>query len=150
MNPKSRTGGGTGRRRIVALAFALSALVALPALALAHIERASYWPAPAPDTSVTPPACAPLPAVRGAYAALDPTRLGDPRVDCPPDSMKRLSASLASAQAHGYQVRPSQPGIKVSKTDLQKLRSFNQQLFSACPYNSIQAGVTASGNNDRI
>ena len=31
-------------------------LLALPALAFAHPERPSYWPDPAPDRSVSPPA----------------------------------------------------------------------------------------------
>jgi hypothetical protein len=35
-------------RRRPALAVALGTLIALPAFALAHIERASYWPDPAP------------------------------------------------------------------------------------------------------
>jgi len=43
------------RGRLVVAAVALAAL-ALPGLALAHLERPSYWPDPRPDTSVKPPA----------------------------------------------------------------------------------------------
>src|SRR5438874_3324302 len=112
----------TRRRRNVAILLALGALVALPAIALGHIERASYWPDPAPDTSVTPPAGGAVPAVRSLYTALDTTQPGDTRVVCQPDSMQRLNASLAAAQTTGYQLRPSQPNIKVSKQEAQKIK----------------------------
>jgi hypothetical protein len=147
------TGGrrkSIGRRRLAAIALAIGLLVALPALALAHIERASYWPDPAPDTSVTPPAGGAIPAIRSLYTALDTKPPGDTRVVCQPDSMQRLDASLATAQTTGYRLRASQPPIRVSKQDAQKLRSFNQKLFAACTYNSIQAAVTDSHNNDRV
>src|SRR5947209_6615831 len=55
-------------RRVLPVA-ALLALV-VPALAFAHIERASYWPDPAPDTSVTPPAGGQVPRVRTLASAL--------------------------------------------------------------------------------
>jgi len=35
-----------------------------PAVAQAHIERPAYWPDPAPDTSVTPPAATSSPGRR--------------------------------------------------------------------------------------
>ena len=48
------TGGAARRgvRWVVAAAVLLAGLVAANA-ATGHIERASYWPDPAPDTSVT-------------------------------------------------------------------------------------------------
>src|SRR4051795_7039319 len=102
MNARNRGTGPIGRRRLLALLLAVGALIALPALALAHIERASYWPDPAPDTSVTPPSGGDVPAVRGLYTALDTAPAGDTRVVCQPDSMKRLNASLVTAQKSGY------------------------------------------------
>jgi hypothetical protein len=141
---------GTGRRRTAAFLLALGALIALPALALAHIERASYWPDPAADTSVTPPAGGAVPDVRSLYTALDTKPPGDTRVVCQPDSLQRLNASIATAQSTGYKIRSTQPSIKVSNKDAQKLRSFNQKLFGACKYDSIQAAVTDSHNNDRV
>jgi hypothetical protein len=148
---RGRTGKSSIRnRRLISIALGAGLLIALPSLALAHIERASYWPDPAPDTSVTPPAGGAVPAVRSVYTALDTKPPGDTRIVCQPDSMQRLDASLTSAQATGYQLRPSQPSIKVSKTDAQKLRGFNQKLFAACTYNSIQAAVSDSRNNDRV
>jgi hypothetical protein len=141
---------GGKRRRTSAILIAVVALIALPALALAHIERASYWPDPAPDTSVSPAAGGAVPAVRSLFTALDTKPPGDTRVVCQPDSLQRLDASLASAQTAGYTLRSSQAPIKVSRQDAQKLRSFNQKLFGACKYNSIQAAVTDSHNNDRV
>ena len=143
-----KTGGK--RPHTTAILLALVALVALPALAIGHVERSSYWPDPAPDTSVNPPAGGAVPAVRSLYKALDTKPPGDTRVVCQPDSLQRLNASLASAQTTGYKLRESQPPIKVSKSVAQKLSGFNQKLFAACTFDSIQAAVTASGNNDRI
>jgi hypothetical protein len=142
--------GSRRRRPITAILLALGALVALPALALGHVERASYWPDPAPDTSVNPPAGGAVPAVRSLFTALDTKPPGDTRVVCQPDSMQRLDASLAAAQTSGYKIRASQPAIKISKQEAQKLRRVNANLFAACTYDSIQAAVTDSGNNDRV
>jgi hypothetical protein len=65
------------------LVLALIALIAVPALAIAHIERASYWPDPAADDSVTPPAGGAVPAVRPLSTALDASQPGTTRVVCP-------------------------------------------------------------------
>jgi hypothetical protein len=140
----------TGKRWQLALGLGIASLIALPSLALAHVERASYWPDPAPDTSVNPPAGGAVPAVRSIYTALDPAPAGDTRVVCQQDSLQRLKASVATAQNAGYKLRASQPAIKISKADGQKLRAFNAQLFNACTYNSIQAAVNDSHNNDRV
>ena len=46
-----------GRRRaLIALSAAALALLLVAASALAHVERTTYWPNPAPDTSVSPAA----------------------------------------------------------------------------------------------
>jgi hypothetical protein len=42
----------------------------LPGGALAHIERASYWPNPAPDCSVTPCAGGEVPTARSLASAV--------------------------------------------------------------------------------
>jgi Right handed beta helix region len=136
--------------RPLVLAIGAAALLALPGLASAHIERASYWPDPAPDTSVSPPAGGAVPELRSLYTALDTKPPGDTRVVCQPDSLQRLDASLAAAQTTGYKLRVSQPPIRVSSKEARKLRSFNERLSDACTYDSIQAAVTASGNNDRV
>src|SRR3954467_11929760 len=79
---RRKSKGGTSRRQAAAFLLALAALVALPALALAHIERASYWPDPAPDTSVTPPAGGSVPDVRPLSTALDGSQPGNTHVVC--------------------------------------------------------------------
>jgi hypothetical protein len=157
-----------GTRRLAAIALALGLLIALPTLALAHIERASYWPDPAPDTSVNPPAGGSVPAVRTIFSALKKKLPGTTRVVCQKvpkkklrkhgsvkklsknKSIKALNGGLKSARANGFQLRPSQPAIRVSKKQAKKLRRFNVKLLRHCRYNSIQAAVTASHNNDRV
>jgi hypothetical protein len=64
-------------------------------------------------------------------------------------SMRALNKDIKSAKA-GYQLRASQPAIKLSKKKAKKLRSFNTKLLRQCKYKSIQAAVTASHNNDRV
>src|SRR5438874_7671122 len=141
----------TRRRRNVAILLALGALVALPAIALGHIERASYWPDPAPDTSVSPPAGGAVPAARSLYTALASKPPGTTRVVCQgPASLTRLRKAIKKAETVGYTIRPTQPPIKISKRQGDKLLAFNARLLSACRYREIQPAVTASRNNDRV
>ena len=59
------------RRGVMLVAIAVAAIAVLvPSLAFGHIERASYWPDPAPDTSVKPAAGGSVPAVRSIFSAL--------------------------------------------------------------------------------
>jgi hypothetical protein len=157
------------RRGIVVIAFAIAAVaVLLPALAFGHIERASYWPNPAPDTSVKPAAGGSIPAVRKVFSALDKKKPGKTRVVCAQipskklkkhgttkklsknKSIKALNKDLKKAQKKGYKLRESQPPIKIKKKKAKKLRNFNIKLLRQCKYTSIQAAVTAAHNNDRI
>jgi hypothetical protein len=208
-NLRGRTGKSRIRnRRLIAIALGLGLLVALPTFAMAHIERASYWPDPAPDTSVHPPAGGAVPAVRPLGTALDAGQPGTTRVVCKgtaiPEpklrdldklrkrrkaarakgddgralhltqvikksrksnaakqaawekavkgnpSMQALDAGLADAVAHGYELRPSQPRIQVTQQEADKIHQQNARLLARCQYDSIQAAVTASHNNDRV
>jgi hypothetical protein len=151
---------------IVAIVIAAVAML-LPAFAIAHIERASYWPDPGPDTSVKPAAGGKVPAVRKVFGALKKKAPGKTLVVCTKPlskkkakhaSSRRLSKSksmrafnkdLKSARK-GYKLRPSQPAIKVSKKKAKKLRNLNVKLLRRCRFNSIQAAVNAARNNDRI
>src|SRR5512141_2584608 len=82
---------GKHRRGTVVIAFAVAAVaVLLPALAFAHIERASYWPDPGPDTSVKPAAGGSVPAVRKVFSALDKKKPGTTRVVCASVPSKKL------------------------------------------------------------
>src|SRR3954453_6129274 len=56
-------------QRIVAPAVTVPALAVAAPSALAHVERTSYWPNPAPDTSVSPPAGGAPPKVRSLAPA---------------------------------------------------------------------------------
>ncbi len=166
---RGRTGNSTIRnRRSISIALGLGLLVVLPSLALAHIERASYWPDPGADTSVNPPAGGSVPAVRPLGSALNKKAPGTTRIVCQTvpskkvrkhgsikqlsknPSIKALKRGLKSARAHGYKLRESQPAIRVGKKRAKKLRKLNIKLLRRCRYSSIQAAVNASGNNDRV
>jgi Right handed beta helix region len=135
------------RRTIVAAALLLALVLA--AIASAHIERASYWPDPAPDSSVSPPAGGQVPAVRSLASALLESPPGDTRVVCQRDSLKRLRNSVAQAELQGYYIRPHDHRT-LSAQDGDRLLKTNQALFSRCRFDQIQPAVTASGNNDRV
>jgi hypothetical protein len=152
---------------VVAIAIAAVAVL-VPTLAFAHIERASYWPDPSPDTSVKPAAGGSVPAVRKVFSALDKKKPGKTRVVCDQmpskrlkkhgtvkqlsknKSIKALNKDLKKARKKGYKLRESQPAIKIKKKKAKKLRGFNIKLLRHCGYTSIQDAVTASHNNDRI
>src|SRR3954464_4064680 len=157
------------RGGIVGIAIAIAAIaVLLPALALGHIERASYWPNPGADTSVKPAAGGSVPAVRKVFSSLNKKKPGKTRVVCAQvpskklkkhgttkqlsknKSIKALNKDLKKAQKKGYTLRPSQPPIKLKKKKVKKLRGFNIKLLRHCQYKSIQDAVTASHNNDRV
>jgi hypothetical protein len=160
---KSRHRRGT---LIVGIAIAAVAVL-VPAVALAHIERASYWPDPAPDKSVKPAAGGSVPAVRKVFSALDKKKPGTTRVVCQQvpskklrkhgsikklsknKSMRALSKDIKAARK-GYKIRPSQPAVNLSKKKAKKLRKLNLKLLRQCRYSSIQDAVTASHNNDRV
>ena len=57
-------------RRSCLFAVAMLAMLALAVPALAHVERTAYWPDPAPDTSVTPPAGGSVPKARSLASGL--------------------------------------------------------------------------------
>ena len=81
---------------IVAIAIAAVAVL-VPALAFAHVERASYWPNPAADTSVKPAAGGKVPAVRKIFSALNKKAPGKTRVVCSQRPSKK-AAKHASAK----------------------------------------------------
>lgn len=64
-----------GRHTRLALGIAVLAALLVPAIAGGHIERASYWPDPAPDTAVTPAAGGEVPAVRSLASAVKGTHM---------------------------------------------------------------------------
>ena len=117
----------------------------------AHVERASYWPDPAPDTTVSPPAGGEVPQARSLYTALKADEPGDTHVVCQgADSLTRLRTSVEQARATGYRLRPSEAPRTISRDEAKKLVQFNERLLGRCTYSSIQAAAFAAGNNDRI
>lgn len=141
------------RRYTLAIAIALCAL-GLPALALAHLERPSYWPDPAADRSVSPPAGGKVPKLRSLGSAVTGKGAGDVRVVCKGADGKRslalLRKSLRAAKSKGFRVRPSQPKVIISKGKAAKLRRQNEALAEQCKYDEIQPAVKDSHNNDRV
>src|SRR5215213_3269903 len=126
---------------IAALAFAASAS--------AHVERPSYWPDPAPDTSIKPAAGGQVPKSRPLITALKRSAPGKTRVVCQRGSMSQLKRSVRAARKNGYFVRPSDHR-ELSAADARRLLRVNQRLRKLCKYREIQPAVNASGNNDRV
>ena len=198
---------------LAALAVLVAAAAVVASQATAHIERASYWPNPAPDTSVRPAAGGDVPKARPLGTALRTAPPGDTRVVCQGavpsnkrvkkvrrqlksarrkrragfrrqasprrrraaltrvkrlkrklrrakrsynrsigrnDSIRLLKRSIAKARRAGsYDVRPTE-SRKFSAKDAKLLLAFNERAVARCKFDSIQAAVNASGNNDRV
>src|SRR3954465_8085020 len=138
-------------RRLLVPLLAFAALLLLAVPAVAHVERASYWPDPAPDCSVTPCAGGAVPTARTLASAVSTTgTTGTTRVFCQKDSLKRTKASIASAESPGYVVRPTQGTQKLSAADGSALLNLNQAPTKRGAFSSIQDPVNHSGNNDRV
>jgi hypothetical protein len=121
----------------------------LAAAASAHIERAAYWPDPAPDRGVNPPAGGKVPEIRSLGSALLHWPKGKTRVVCQPDSLKRLTFSIARGLHRGYDIRPFDHR-RLGWFEAARLAAVNLGLWRRCDYRQIQPAVTASGNNDRV
>jgi len=134
-------------RRLPAFLVTLVGILALAAPAFAHVERASYWPDPAPDCSITPCTGGQVPEVRSLASALDKKLPGDTRVVCQPDSLDKLKASVANAIQNGYDIRPTDHR-SFTQAEGDELIRINTALFKMCKYRDIQPAVTDSGNND--
>ena len=159
------------RRGVVVIAFAIAAVaVLLPALAFAHIERASYWPDPAPDTSVKPAAGGSVPAVRKHLqrarqeeAGQDASRLRRQMPSKKLQQARHHQAALEEQVDQGPEQGPEAgaeeglqaPRVAAGDQDQEEEgqeapRDFNIKLLRQCKYKSIQDAVTASHNNDRV
>ncbi len=123
--------------------------LALATGASGHIERASYWPDPAPDTSISPPAGGKVPPARSLASALLRRPPGQTRVVCQSDSLLRLAHAIGSDLRHGYYIRPHDHR-SLGPLHAASLALVNLGLWRRCDYHQIQPAVTASGNNDRV
>ncbi|MGI9020354.1 MAG: hypothetical protein ACR2G3_06565 [Solirubrobacterales bacterium] len=147
---------GKAGRRTARLPFLAGALVmgslAIPALALAHLERPSYWPDPAADTSVSPPAGGKIPKPRSLGSAATGQGPGDVRVVCESGerSLALAMRSIHRAETRGLRLRPSLPKHELSAKKAESLRALNAEFADQCEYGSVQAAINDSHNNDRV
>jgi hypothetical protein len=137
----------TATLRILLLACVALCLGA--ATAFAHVERPSYFPDPAPDTSVKPAAGGAVPKIRSLTSALNRKLPGDTHVVCQPDSLQRALRQIRRAERNGYYVRPADDRT-VSPRLARWVERANRLLFKRCKYDEIQPAVTAARNNDRV
>jgi hypothetical protein len=151
---KSGLKRGTARRRLVIAATAITASLLLPAIAVAHLERPSYWPDPAPDTSISPAAGGEVPNSRSLASALDASEPGNTLVVCKGDggaaSLERLARSVRSVRENGYRLRPSAAKVGLTGKQAKRLINLNEKLARRCEFHSIQRAVFEAGNNDRV
>jgi hypothetical protein len=134
--------------RLAPAAVAAASLL-FAASASAHVERPSYWPDPAADTSVTPATGGQVPTVRRLSLALKASEPGATHVVCRPDSLTLLRRSIAKARKDGYDIRPSEHRRLTARQGRLLLR-INQRLYKKCRFKEIQPAVTVSRNNDRV
>ncbi len=141
-------------RGLVLGALVAVAMLAIPALAAAHLERPSYWPDPAPDTSIKPAAGGEVPDARSLSSAVSGEGAGQVRVVCKgkdgKKSLKLAKQSISKARKKGFRLRPSQPVTVFSKKKAKKYRKMNEAFAKKCRFDSVQDAVDASGNNDRV
>lgn len=148
ISARSKRQGGARRSGIVA-AGAVAVAILVPASAWAHVERSTFWPDPAPDTSVNPPAGGEVPEYRPLDTALKNGPPGDTHIVCQDDSLSRAKDAIKKGRK-GFKVRPSEDKRHLTKRKAKKLKKLNKKFADKCTYDSIQAAVTDSGNNDRI
>ena len=143
-----------GRRLLSTAMVTAVGVLAFPAIAGAHLERPSYWPDPAPDTSVSPAAGGAVPVARSLESAVSGAGPGKSLVVCKgahgAESLAALDASIQTAQTRGFKLRPSQPTVRLSGAEARNLRKINRALARHCAYDSVQQAVFDAGNNDRI
>ena len=137
-------------RLLSILAAVTLVLALLTSAAYGHVERSSYWPDPAPDTSVKPAAGGKVPKARTLASALKKKARGDTRVVCQRGSLKRAIKSINSARKKGTVLRPSQGRKKLSARNARRLKRQNRAFAKRCKFKSIQAAIKRSGNNDRV
>jgi parallel beta helix pectate lyase-like protein len=138
-----------GSRLFWILAALTIAMAVLTTSAYGHVERTSYWPDPAPDTTVKPAAGGKVPRARTLGSALKGGPR-DTRVVCKRGSLRRAIRSINSARRKGWVLRPSQGKKKLSARNARRLKRQNRAFAARCGYISIQAAIRRSRNNDRV
>ena len=146
---KSMERKGRASTGVIAIAAVGAAMMIVPAAALAHVERSTFWPNPAPDESVKPSAGGEVPEYRTLGSAMKPKPPGETRVVCQDDSLKLAKQAIRDGRK-GFKVRPSEDTRHLSKRKARKLKRLNKRFAKECAYDSIQDAVNDSGNNDRV
>ena len=125
------------------LAVVAIAVLAAATAASAHIERASYWPDPAPDKSVSPAAGGKVPTVRSLFTALQAKRRGRTHVVCrgavpSPKRVRKLTRAFRKARR-----RKASLGKRRSLTrKLRKARrSYKRKIKRNASYRAVKASV---------
>ena len=118
-------------------------MAVLTATAYGHIERSSYWPDPAPDTSVKPAAGGKVPKARTLGSALKAKARGDTRVVCQRGSLKRAIKSINGAHRKGWVLRPSQGTRKLSARNARRLKRQNRAFYARCKFQQHPDGDQA-------
>ncbi|HEV2873894.1 MAG TPA: right-handed parallel beta-helix repeat-containing protein [Thermoleophilaceae bacterium] len=140
----------SARPLLIFIATTTAVLAIATGVAVGHVERSSYWPDPAPDTSVRPAAGGKVPKARGLASALRRKARGDTYVVCKSNSLRKAKRSIRSARRKGWKVRPTARTRKLSKKGATRLRRINKRLAERCKFRHIQAAVKRAGNNDRV
>ena len=129
------------RSRMAAVVVVAVAVAVVVSTALAHVERASYWPDRRPDKSIKPPAGGKVPAARSLYTALNRKLVGDTRVVCQANSSHARQARIGNARKNGYKIRPTEHRT-FSKKAATRLLAINRALKKRC-------GTTRSSRRSR-
>jgi len=125
-----------GRKPCAALAVVLLGCLAAPVGAGAHIERASYWPNPAPDCSIHPCAGGEVPTPRSLESAV-PT-LGAPTC------VRRRTIRVRLRGRHGRRLRAAAiyvNGRRVSRVHRVALRRRRQITLRNLPSGAVTVRV---------
>src|SRR3954447_12294499 len=138
--------GGLTVRVRMALALAAVLAMAVVAAASAHVERASYWPDPKPDTSVTPATGGAVPTVRNLFTALQKKPPGSTRVVCQgrvpsQKQVKKLTRRLRSARRH----HASRAKRRSLKRKLRKAkRKYNKAVGKNASIRSLKGAIATA------
>jgi hypothetical protein len=139
-----------GRRGLVAILVGAGLLISAP-VALAHIERASYWPNPGSEKAGKAKAGGKVPKTRSLFTALDTKPLGKTRVVCQgKSSLKKARKSIGNALKRGFKLRLSDKRKRIGPKKAERYEELNRALLRKCNFDQIQDAVDASKNNDRI
>jgi hypothetical protein len=142
----------SGRAALLAGAI-VGCLLLIPALALAHLERPSYWPDPNAEKVDGKNVGGEVPKAQSLKSALKAKGASELHVVCQGKKGKKslglLDDSIKDARK-GWTLRPSQGEEKLSKKKGKKLKKTNKKLAKKCEFKSVQDAVNAADNHDRI